>query len=53
MRSLSIHAHIIEDDDERDLIIADGVIAAAEPIPGIGRPPPATKPLPSATSPTP
>lgn len=36
MKSLSIHAHMIEDDDERDLVIADGVIAAAEPIPGIG-----------------
>jgi hypothetical protein len=35
MKSLSIHAHMIEDDDERDLVIADGVIAAAEPIPGI------------------
>jgi hypothetical protein len=36
MTSLSIHAHMIEDDDERDLVIVDGVIAAAEPIPGIG-----------------
>ena len=36
MKSLSIHAHMIEDGDERDLVIADGVIAAAEPIPGIG-----------------
>lgn len=31
MTSLSIHAHMIED-DERDLVIADGVIAAAEAI---------------------
>ena len=34
MDSLYVHAHMIEDDDERDLVIADGVIADADPIPG-------------------
>ena len=34
MKSLFIRAHMIEDDDERDLVIADGVIADAYPMPG-------------------
>ena len=34
MKSLFIRARMIEDDDERDLVIADGVIADAYPMPG-------------------
>ena len=34
MKSLSIRARMIEDDDERDLVIVDGVIADAAPVPG-------------------
>jgi hypothetical protein len=41
MKSLVIRAHMIEDDDERDLVIADGVIADAYPMRG---PSPATWP---------
>ena len=35
MKSLFIRAHMIEDDNQRDLVIVDGVIASAHPIPGI------------------
>jgi hypothetical protein len=35
MKSLPIRARMIEDDDERDLVIVDGVIADAYPVPGI------------------
>ena len=34
MKELLIRARMIEDDDERDLVIADGVIADADPVPG-------------------
>jgi hypothetical protein len=34
MKELFIRARMIEDDDERDLVIADGVIADADPVPG-------------------
>jgi len=34
MKELFIRAHMIEDDEERDLVIADGVIADADPVPG-------------------
>ena len=34
MKDLFIRARMIEDDEKRDLVIADGVIADADPIPG-------------------
>jgi len=34
MNTLSIRARMIEDDEERDLVIADGVIADADPLRG-------------------
>jgi len=34
MKSLYIRARMIEDDDERDLVIVDGVISDAAPVPG-------------------
>ena len=34
MKNLFIRARMIEDDDERDLVITDGVIADPDPVPG-------------------
>jgi len=36
MDTLSVRARMIEDDHERDLVIVDGVIADAGPVPGTG-----------------